>query len=57
MLPSTLLHFNHKHTKDAGIGYLEHIDTIEDTLRAFSLLLPGNFKLETWGPQVTELFF
>lgn len=44
MLPSTLLHFNHKHTKDAGIGYLEHIDTIEDTLRAFSLLLPGRFE-------------
>lgn len=50
MLPSTLLHFNHKHTKDAGIGYLEHIDTIEDTLRAFSLLLPGNtFSIKTQG--------
>lgn len=41
MLPSSLLHFTNKPKGDKSIGYLAHIDTIEDSLRALSLLLPG----------------
>lgn len=41
MLPSSLLHFTNKHKKEGGFGYSVYIDTIEDTLRALSLLLPG----------------
>jgi hypothetical protein len=44
MLPSSLLHFTNKHKSDGNIGYSAHIDTIEDSLRALSLLLPGTDK-------------
>jgi peroxin-16 len=43
MLPSSLLHFTNKHKKEDDIeyGYSTYIDTIEDSLRALSILLPG----------------
>ncbi|KAI8090729.1 peroxisome membrane protein [Thamnidium elegans] len=44
MLPSSLLHFTNTQKKDGGFGYSVYIDTIEDTLRALSLLLPGRFE-------------
>ncbi|KAI9270012.1 peroxisome membrane protein [Helicostylum pulchrum] len=44
MLPSSLLHFTNKQKKEGGFGYSVYIDTIEDTIRALSLLLPGRFE-------------
>lgn len=42
MLPSSLLHFSSKHKNSDSISnYSTYIDTIEDALRALSLLLPG----------------
>jgi hypothetical protein len=42
MLPSSLLHFTNKH--GTSTGYLSQIDTIEDSLRALSILLPGIYS-------------
>ncbi|GAN03153.1 peroxisomal membrane protein PEX16 [Mucor ambiguus] len=45
MLPSSLLHFSSKHkNNDSTSNYSTYIDTIEDALRALSLLLPGRFE-------------
>ncbi|KAL0145618.1 peroxisome membrane protein [Mucor lusitanicus] len=45
MLPSSLLHFSSKHRNNDSISnYSSYIDTIEDALRALSLLLPGRFE-------------
>ncbi|KAI8877453.1 peroxisome membrane protein [Backusella circina FSU 941] len=53
MLPSSLLHFTNKHvTSD---GYLSKIDTIEDSLRALSILLPGRFEDSDMCSQATEI--
>ncbi|ORX56242.1 peroxisome membrane protein [Hesseltinella vesiculosa] len=42
MLPTSLLHFKSGHPQ-LRKGYIASIDTIEDILRAFSILLPGRF--------------
>ncbi|KAI8641528.1 peroxisome membrane protein [Parasitella parasitica] len=45
MLPSSLLHFSSKHKSDDSVSnYSAYVDTIEDTVRALSLLLPGRFE-------------
>jgi peroxin-16 len=41
MLPSSLLHFTDKKKYNLRNDYSSYINTIEDSLRALSILLPG----------------
>lgn len=41
MLPSSLLHFTDKKKNNPRNDYSSYINTIEDSLRALSILLPG----------------
>lgn len=44
MLPNSLLRFTNKHKSDGSNDYSSHIDTIEDSIRAIALFLPGMNK-------------